>query len=189
MASDPIGREETVSSRQVFAGRILRVRDDEVRLVPGGRLTRREVVEHPGAVAIVAVGPDQSVVLVRQYRYAAGQALLEIPAGTLRPGEDPAACAERELAEETGAQVLSLEPLATLFVSPGFCTERVHLYLARLGQVAAGDPHPDEDERLEVVVLPLAEALAMVRDGRLPDAKSAAGLLLARDRLDAETRC
>lgn len=189
MPSERVGKEDRVSSREVFAGRILRVRDDEVRLDPGGRLAKREVVEHPGAAAIVPLWPDGRVLLVRQYRYAAGQALLELPAGTLRPGEDPAACARRELAEETGAVALSLDLLASVFASPGFCTERIHIYLARLPAGDVGETHPDADERVETVALPLAEALAMAADGRLQDAKTVTGLFLARARLDARPRC
>lgn len=175
-------KEETVSSEQVYTGRIVRLRVDEVRLVPAGRLARREVVEHPGAVAIVPVTPDGHVLLVRQYRYAAGEELLEIPAGTLEPGEDPTDCAVRELAEETGHRATRVELLTSVFMSPGFCNELIHIYLARLEGMAGGPRDPDEDEQLEVVRLPLARALDLARSGQLRDAKSVVGLCLAAAR-------
>lgn len=177
--------EERVSSERVFTGRILKVRVDEVLLQPGGHSARREVVEHPGAVAIVPLTEDGRVLLVRQYRYAAGVELLEIPAGTLEPGEDLATCARRELSEETGGRALVLELLATVFTSPGFCDERIHIYLARLDPEAVGGQHPDEDERLHVEAVPLAKALDMALAGRIQDAKSVVGLTLAAARVGA----
>ncbi|HCJ09823.1 MAG TPA: ADP-ribose pyrophosphatase [Clostridiales bacterium] len=174
------GTEERLSSQRVFSGRLIGVRVDEVRLVPDGRTARREVVDHPGAVAVVPLTPGGEVILVRQYRYAVGEALLELPAGTLEPGEDPAACAARELLEETGRRPARLELLASVFSSPGFLSEVVHIYLAELEDEEAGvGPQPEEDERVEVVALPFAAAAAMAREGRLRDAKTVAGLLLA----------
>ncbi|MEW6031318.1 MAG: NUDIX hydrolase [Bacillota bacterium] len=183
-----------MSSRAVFRGRLVGLRVDEVRVLPEGRAASREIVEHPGAVAVVPVTTEGEVVLVRQYRYAAGEELLEIPAGTLEPGEEPAACAVRELREETGRSAAALEPLGSLFSSPGFCDEVIHLFLARLedpgdeasanGERGAYNYATDEDERLEVVVLSLERAVGLARDGRLRDAKTVAGLCLAALRLD-----
>ncbi len=165
---------------------MVNLRIDEVRLGPAGRTARREVVEHRGAVAVVPLTPGGRVVLVRQYRYAAGEELLEIPAGTLEPGEDPEACALRELAEETGYRATALELLASLFTSPGFCSECIHVYLARLGGEESGAPRPDADEQLEALTLPLTEAVGLALSGRLRDAKTVAGLLLAEGRLLAK---
>lgn len=180
-------KEEQVSSERVYSGRVVRLRVDRVRLEPGGRLARREVVEHPGAVALVPLTADGQVVLVRQYRYAAGRELLEIPAGTLEPGEDPETCARRELEEETGRRARSLEHLASVFTSPGFCSEQIHIYLARLEDKPGGEPHPDEDERLLIESMPLEEALAWALGGRLTDAKSIVGLAMAAARVRTET--
>ena len=176
-------RERPVSSERVYEGRVVRLRVDSVRLEPEGRLARREVVDHPGAVAVVAVTGGGEVLLVRQYRYAVGRELLEIPAGTLEPGEQPETCARRELEEETGRQAGSLEPLGAVFTSPGFCSERIHLYLARLEDGPGGRAHPDEDERLVVEVLPFEEALRLALEGRLADAKTVAGLAMAAPRV------
>ncbi len=176
-------KEEQVSSERVFSGRVVKLRVDDVRLEPEGRMARREVVEHPGAVALVSLTADGRVVLVRQYRYAAGRELLEIPAGTIEPGEDPETCARRELEEETGRRARSLEHLASLYSSPGFCSEQIHIYLARLEDGPGGNPRPDDDERLTLELLPLEEALALATGGRLADAKSVAGLALAAARI------
>jgi len=176
-------REERLASTRVFRGRVVGLRVDEVRLLPGERRATREVVEHPGAVAVVAAGPDRRVALVRQYRYPVGEVLLEVPAGTLEPGEDPAGCALRELAEETGLRGERAEPLTSLYTSPGFSDEVIHVFLVRLDSVRRDDPRPDEDERVEAVLMPLEEALALVRRGVIRDAKSAAALFLAAERL------
>ena len=151
--------------------------------MPDGKAASREVVQHPGAVAVVPLTSGGEVVLVRQYRYAVGEDLLEIPAGTLETGEDPAGCAERELLEETGRRAASLEVLGKVFPSPGFCTELIHLYLAHLEDGPGSLPCPEEDERLEVVVIPLSRALRMAGEGRFRDGKTVAGLFLAATRL------
>lgn len=174
--------EERITSEVIYKGRIVTLRVDEVRLLPDRRVARREVVDHPGAVAVVPLTAAGEVVLVRQYRYAAGEALLEIPAGALERGENPYRCAERELLEETGRRAAALERLAAVFPSPGFCSELIHLYLARLEDGPADPQSPDEDENLEIVTIPLARALAMARAGRLRDAKTVAGLFLAAAR-------
>lgn len=149
---------------------------------PEARPSRREVVEHGGAVALVPVTPDGSVVMVRQFRYAAGVELLEVPAGTLEPGETPEACARRELGEETGYSARQLLPLGWFYTSPGFCSEVIHLYLALVHPTALA-PCPDQEEDLVVQLVPLTEAVAMAADGRLLDAKSIAGILMAAARL------
>ncbi len=151
--------------------------------LPSGRRTEREVVEHPGSVAVVAVTGDQSVLLVEQHRVGAGEPLLEVPAGTLAAGETPEACARRELAEETGYLPRRLQRLAGFFVSPGYSTEFMHLYLATELEAVRVRPGVDEDEELTVHRLSLDEAVQRVREGTLRDAKSVAGLLLAAHHL------
>src|SRR5690606_20871996 len=137
-------RQEPVSSRRVMRGRVFSVRRDVVRL-PDGRHVRREVVEHPGAVVVAPLLDDGRILFVRQYRYAAGRHLVELPAGTLEPGEDPAATAARELQEECGCRAGRLEPLGTFYSAPGFCTELLHAYAALDLVPAVAEPDPDED--------------------------------------------
>lgn len=168
--------ERPLSTRRVYEGRVVTLRVDEVAL-PSGRRAVREIVEHRGAVAIIPrIGDD--VLLVRQFRAAVGRALLEIPAGTIEPGETVDACLQRELAEEVGMRAGRCEHLLTFFPSPGFLTEAVHIYVA-------GDlvPHrlQGEEEDLEVVRLPLRQARARIQRGEIVDAKSIIGLLLVSD--------
>lgn len=170
---------ETVESHVVFKGHIFTVRLDTVRM-PGGNLAEREVITHAGAVGMVPVTPERDVLLVRQYRHAIGGRLLEIPAGKLDRDEPPEVCAERELREETGTVLERLVKLAEFYNSPGYTSERFHLYLA-LVHTETVDPNPDDDEEseMEVIRLPLAEALAKVDGGEIRDAKTLIGLLMA----------
>lgn len=172
--------EELVASKQVFQGRLLTIKVDEVRL-PDGASARREVVDHPGAVALVAVTDDRKVVLVRQWRHAVDEALVEIPAGTLKAGEDPAECARRELMEEAGFEPGTLELLTEFWSAPGFLREYMRVYLAQ-GLRPASLP-ADEDERVEPLLVPWDEALQMCANGTIRDAKSLTGLLTAERRL------
>lgn len=167
--------QRVFESREVFAGRIVKLRVDSVAL-PNGKTVEREVVEHRGAVAMVVLDDQDQVLLVRQHRPAVGEDLLELPAGTLEVDETPEACAKRELAEELGMAASRWTPLAQCYSSPGFCTELLHLYLAEGLTPAQGQP--DEDEATTVERLPLAEARARVADGTIRDAKTIAGLLL-----------
>jgi ADP-ribose pyrophosphatase len=166
--------EEMLSSERVYSGRIVKLRIDRVRL-PSGVESRREIVEHRGAVALVALDSDGNCLLVRQYRPPVGDYLLEIPAGTLEEGEDPADCAARELAEETGYRPGTLIELAGFFSAPGFCTEFLRVYLAT--DLAEAASEADEDEDIELVRLPLGECVDLVRSGGIRDAKSVVGLL------------
>ncbi len=170
--------EKTVGSRVVYDGRIIRVRVDEVEL-PGGKTATREVVEHGGAVAVVALTENGEVYFVRQFRKALEKELMEIPAGKLEAGEDPAVCAARELAEETGMAPGRLQLLASFYTSPGFASEKIYVYLAT-GLVPARAEAP-EDEILQAYRLPLGEALALARAGKIEDAKTLVGLLLLPD--------
>ncbi len=167
--------EVAVRSTRVYDGRVAKLRVDDVRLTDG-RESRREVVEHPGAVAIVPLLPGPKVVLVRQWRYCVSGWLLEIPAGILEPGEEPSACAQRELTEETGYAAARVEPLISFYTSPGFTTELLHVFLA--SELREAEAAADEDEVLPVVV-DWDEARAMCLDGRIRDAKTIAGILAA----------
>lgn len=173
-------KEELRSSRTVFEGRLLKVRVDEVEL-PGGGEAQREVLVHPGAVALLALDDEGRLLLVRQYRHAAGRSLLELPAGTLEEGEPPEACARRELEEETGHRPGRLEPLISFFPSPGVSSEIIHLFLA--SELLAVESGPEEDEQLELVRLTPEEALRRMDAGEVADAKTIAGLCLLRERL------
>jgi ADP-ribose diphosphatase len=164
--------EETISSRRAYEGSLISLRVDEVRL-PSGRTTSREVVEHPGAVAVLA-WDGARVAMVRQWRQAAGDELLEIPAGTREPGEEPAVTAIRELAEECGLAADGWEAGPAFFTAPGFCTERLSLFLAtglRPQEATSAD-----DEEIDRSWLSLADALSAIDDGRIIDAKSIAGI-------------
>jgi ADP-ribose pyrophosphatase len=172
--------DELISSRRVYEGRVVGLRVDRVRL-PTGRITEREIVEHGGAVGIVAIHENGDVLLVRQYRSSLGMMLLEIPAGTLSKGEDVRSCAFRELREETGYSAQQMEQMYTFFSSPGFSNERIWLFLAT--GLTPGEQCVEDDETIEVVKLPLKRALEMVEDGDICDGKSILGLIAARARM------
>jgi ADP-ribose pyrophosphatase len=167
--------EVLIESIKVFEGRLISVRKDTVKL-PNGRTSTREVVVHPGAVAIVPMLEDGRVILVKQYRHAVGKILMEIPAGTLHPGETPEECALRELREEIGYSAGRLEKLTSVYLAPGYSTELIHLFLATDLQPAEGEA--DEDEFLKPVTLTLDEAIAQIAYGEIQDAKTVAALLL-----------
>ena len=173
------GGERVLDSERIFAGKLLALRVDRVALA-SGRETTREVVEHPGAVAIVPLLPDGRVVLVRQYRHAVGRVLLEIPAGTLdQPGESEEGAVARELEEETGYRAARLTPLTTFYTAPGFCTERLTVYLAT--GLTRGEQNPAHDEAITVELVALDDIPTLLARGELGDAKTLVGLLAARD--------
>jgi ADP-ribose pyrophosphatase len=175
---------ETRSARQtVFRSRALSLHLDQVELADGRR-AERHVVEHPGSVVLVPVHEGR-VLLVRQFRYPVQTELLELPAGTLRPGEEPPAAGNRELAEETGYTAGELQPIAALYPSPGYATERMWIFLALDLSPAGNDASGDPDEEIEVVPLPLDEAVRRARGGAFDDMKTVAGILLAAERLGA----
>lgn len=179
-----IGDHRTLASEQVFDGRLVKVFVDEVRL-PDGRKARWEKVAHPGAVGMVPLTGDGTVIMVRQYRYAVGGVILEIPAGKLEPGEPPEACAQRELAEEVGYRAGEMLKLAEFYNSPGYSNEYFHLYLARDLEPRSAEAEPDEF--LQTERMNLEEAFAMIATGALRDAKSIIGITLARLLLDGES--
>jgi ADP-ribose pyrophosphatase len=175
-----ITREITLHSRRVFEGKVVNLRVDTVR-VANGREATREVVEHPGAVAMVPLLKDGSVVLVRQFRQPAGEVLLEIPAGTLQPGEEPEECARRELREEIGYEPGRLERMFSSYLAPGYSCEMLHVFLATELNPAEGNM--DEDEMVKPEVLPLEDAVKMISTGEIKDAKTICGLLIVKERI------
>jgi ADP-ribose pyrophosphatase len=168
-----------LDSRRVYTGRVVRLDVDTVRF-PDGSTGQLELIRHPGAAAIVPCtsdppGQDPTILLIRQFRYAAGGPLWEIPAGTLDPGEEPEACARRELLEETGVTAARLERLTSIWTTPGFTNEVIHLYLAT--GLTTGEPSRERDEFIEVVPQPLSRVLALIRDGEIRDAKTVVAIL------------
>ena len=172
--------EQLLSRREIYHGRIIDVQVDTVSL-PNGNTSTREVVRHPGGVGILALDDEDCAVLVEQYRYVFGRTLLEIPAGKREPGEDPLTTARRELREETGLKAEHMEKLSHIVTTPGFCTEKIGLYLAT--GLSQHEDHPDEDEFLRVTRIPLKEAVQRVMNGEFQDAKTALGLLMAWQKL------
>lgn len=169
--------EETVtSSKRIYEGKIIKMRVDTV-VMPDGRTSQREIVEHRGAVAMIPMLDKETVVLVQQYRRAAAGLLLEIPAGTREPDEDIELCARRELAEEINYKAGRMVKLFHSYMAPGYSTEVIHTFLAL--DLTPTEGHTDEDEFLEIVTLPLTEAIAKIGTGEIIDAKTISGLLFA----------
>lgn len=178
------GYEVTQSTRK-FTGEVFSVDLDTLRL-PDGQVREREVVHHPGAVGIVAVTRDRQILLVSQYRHPTDGFLAEIPAGKLdNEGEDPQACAGRELREETGAVADRLVKIGEFYTTPGYSDERFHMFLATGCVVGETAPEDDEEQDLTVIGVDLDEAVAMATDGRFQDGKTIAGILLAARVLEA----
>lgn len=159
--------------RNIYTGKIITLNIDTVTL-PNGATIDLEMVRHPGAAAIVPMKDDGAVVLIKQFRHAAGGFIYEIPAGKLDKGEDPKVCAARELEEEVGYQPGSLELLSSIFTAPGFTDEIIHIYKAT--GLRPGRQRLDRDEVLEVVEVPLQRAIAMISEGTIRDAKTMVGL-------------
>ena len=170
---------ETLSSKQIYKGKIFDIRIDELR--EGDVEYKREIVVHKGSVVVIPVFEDDTVALVRQYRHAAGKYLLEICAGTLNAGEDPEIGARRELEEEVGVSAGKFEKLCEFFVSPGFLTEKMHLYLAT--ELTETRQMLEADEILTVECYPITDLLEMVRKGEIEDAKTIVGITMAVSRL------
>ena len=166
--------ETAISRETIYKGKVLTLHRDEV-LLQNGAQAYREVVEHSGGVAILAM-TGGNVLLVRQFRYPAGREMLELPAGKLNPGEDPKVCAARELEEETGCKPGKLRRLGSFYASPGYTSEILHLYLAE--ELTRTSQKLDADELLSVVAMPFQDALAACADGRISDAKTALALLI-----------
>jgi len=171
---------QTLSVEPVYAGRTIRLELHDVTL-PGGVRVKLEMVRHPGASAVVPVHDDGTVELIRQYRHATGARIFEVPAGKLSPGEPPEHCAARELEEETGLRAARLEPLGWIWTTPGFCDEKIHLFLA--AGLTPGTLALEHDELITPWRGPLDEAVRMIRRGEIVDGKSIAALTLAWMRL------
>ena len=165
-----------LSTRTVYTGRIFTVTVDRVRL-PHGVEHDMELVRHRGSVVLLPIPKPGSLILVKQYRYAAEGFIYEVPAGKLDDGEDPAVCAARELREETGCTAERLERLTTIYTTPGFTDERIHLFMAT--GLTHGDVAHEKDEFMSIETVPLSRALAMIRDGEITDAKSVVAILFA----------
>jgi ADP-ribose pyrophosphatase len=163
-----------VSSTTAYSGRLFDVTLDTIEM-DGGVTAHREIIKHPGAVCMVPVTPEGDLVLVTQYRHAAGKRLLELPAGTLEPGEDPSAAASRELQEEVGRKPGKVEAAGGFYVAPGYTSEYIHLFFCT--DLSESKLAADDDEDIEVETLTAAEALAAIDSGEINDAKSVIGIL------------
>ena len=168
--------EKRIDGEEKYKGVIVRVVLDRVELCDG-KITRREVVEHPGGVCVLPVDENGLCYMVRQFRYPFGKMLLEAPAGKLEKGEDPLECGVRELSEETGLSAEEMIPMGSMCTSPGYSTERLYLYLAR--GLHRGESHPDEGEFLNVERYPLSELVEMVMRNEIDDGKTVAAILKA----------
>lgn len=174
------GKAEVLSSRVAYKGKVFSVVSDKVT-EPGGVTSVRDVIRHNGSVVVLAVDtssqPDDPLILLeRQYRYAAGKFLLELPAGRIEPGENPLAAAKRELIEETGFRAKRWSRLVRYYASPGFLAEHMQVFLAE--EIRAGQAEPEDDERIELLHLPLSEVLRQIEAGRIEDAKTILSVLL-----------
>jgi len=169
-----LAEEKTLSSRLIYDGRAVRLRVDTVRM-PSGRETTREIVEHGDCVAIIAIDDEDNVLLVNQFRKPVEKRLLEIPAGGIEPGEEPADCVRRELREETGFLPRRVERLGGFYSAPGYCTEYLHLYLAT--ELVPSPLQAEDSESIRLVRVRLSEVPGLITSGSICDAKSIAGLL------------
>ena len=179
----PEEKPGAISSRRVYTGRVISLDVDTVRF-PNGTVGELEMIRHSGASAVVPFLDDPSsadprVILIRQYRYAAGDYVFEIPAGRLDPGEEPAACAARELKEETGYSASDIIRMTTFYTTPGFTDERIHLFAA--SGLTEGAAELESDEILALHVTPLSSALSMIAAGEIVDGKTMIGLMFAAD--------
>ncbi len=168
--------ERAISSKNVYAGKIITVRKDQM-MFPNGHLGIREVVDCADAVAVVALTDSNEVLMVKQYRHPAGQELWEIPAGKIETGESPLQCAQRELEEETGYRAQNWRQIYSFYTSPGFCTEQIYLLLA--DNLTKYEQKLDQDEFIEAGKISLFMALQMAANGQIVDAKTIVGLLAA----------
>lgn len=157
----------------IYKGKILELSVETVRL-PNGATADVELIAHPGAAAVVPFKDDRTVIMIRQYRHAVGGVIYEIPAGTLQPGEDPRDCARREVEEEIGYKVGTLEPLVSLLTTPGFTNEIIHIFCGK--ELTPGTQNLGADEVLEIIELPLARTMTLIKDGTINDAKTIIGL-------------
>lgn len=172
-----IKEEVTIKSEKIYEGKILNLRVDTIEL-PDKRYSKREVVEHSGGVGVVAITEDDEIILVNQYRKAVNKALLEIPAGKLELNEQPKETAIRELKEETGYSCEEASFLANFFPTPGYCSEKIHIFFAK--GLEAGDQDLDENEIIDVIKIPFDEAYEKVLNGEIVDGKTIIGIFMAK---------
>lgn len=163
--------EKTIQTEEIFSGKVIRLQLEDVEL-PNGKIGRREIVKHPGAVAIIAITEENKILMVEQYRKALERTIIEIPAGKLEKGEQPSNCARRELEEETGYECKSLELLVSFYTSPGFSDEIVHLYIASGLSKKENSAALDEDEFINLEEVTLDEAIRYVKEQKIYDAKT-----------------
>ncbi len=168
--------EKTISEKTIYEGIIFSVKQKKV-LLPNNKEALRDMVVNPNAAAIVPIDENNNVIMVKQYRTTAEKVMLEIPAGKLDAGEVPAECAARELREETGYSAEKIEFLFAPMVSPGFSTERIHIFLAT--NLKPGNTDPDDDEFVETVKVPIKEVIQLIMSGEIPDSKTVSGVLAA----------
>ncbi|MDL4840729.1 NUDIX domain-containing protein [Aquibacillus rhizosphaerae] len=168
--------EKTTSSKQIFEGKVVKLQVDEVTL-PDGNTSKREIIKHPGAVAVIAITPEEKIVFVEQYRKPLEKSLVEIPAGKLEIGEKPELSAKRELEEETGYTTDELELVTSFYTSPGFADEIIYLYFTNTLYPLAEEKALDDDEFVELMELSLEEAEELVKENRIHDAKTAYAIL------------
>jgi len=176
-----IYEEKTMKTEKIYEGKILSLRIDTVEL-PDKKYSKREIIEHPGAVAIVPITEEGEVVFVKQFRKAVESVLLEIPAGKLEVGEEPLNCAIRELKEETGYTSNDLKCIAEFYTSPGFSNEKLYLFLAK--GIEAGESEPECDEYIDILKIKVEKLLEMINSGEIVDSKTLIGILMAKDYLN-----
>ena len=168
--------EKTIKTRHIYKGRVVSLQEDTVKLVTGVT-SKREIVRHPGAVAVIALTDDGKIVLIRQYRKPANEELFEIPAGLIHKGERFASAARRELEEETGYRAASVSHLFSAFTTPGYSSEIIRYYLAK--KLVRGKQNTEEDELIDVAIMGLKKAVKLVASGKIRDNKTIVGILMA----------
>lgn len=164
-----------IRSKRIHNGRVLKLRVDLLEVIDSGVRIERDVIEHPGAIVLIPVDSKGRLLMVEQYRHAVGETLLELPAGTLEPGEEPIVCANRELQEEVGYKAKTLKPMGGYYAAPGYTSEYMHLFLAT--GLAPSRLKGDEEEGISAKPVSVSRALRMIKDGKIRDAKSVAGIL------------
>lgn len=169
---------KVVKQERLYNGKVFNLIVDQIEYASGNRAIR-EVAEHPGGAVVLAMFPDERIILVKQFRYPLRKFLYELPAGKLSPNEDPAICAARELAEETGYRAALVKRLAAIYTSPGFCTEQLHIFLAtNLSRTSEGQNLEEGEQSLTVEIVPLSRAIEMVEREEIVDGKTICGILL-----------
>jgi ADP-ribose pyrophosphatase len=174
--------EKTLNREEIFTGKVIKVFKDEVEL-PDGKTSTREIVKHPGAVAVIAQNDQGKIILVEQYRKALERPLLEVPAGKIEVGELPELTAKRELEEETGYECGSLELMYTFYTSPGFADELIYLYEAKYCKKLEDSADLDEDEFVDIIEVSLQEAEVLIKEGRIKDAKTIIAIQYLKSKL------